>query len=291
MHAAQVASWADGPRYAETTEPAAPSADELQLRVVAAGAHNVVRSRAAGRHYSARTLPHTPGVDAVALDPATGALYYVLGFGDGFGTLVERVNVPRPGTQHGHDGEGEGEGGGKGGIMTIPLPAGVSDPVVFAASVNPAMSGWMALQARAPVRPPGWTCLILGATSASGRLAVHAARALGAARVVGAARDAAVLHAVPGLDAVVVLNDEDPDFAAAALDADVVLDYVYGEATERFLVALAAAKPAKPVQYIQIGTLSGRADLTLPAALLRSADVTIRGAGPGSCTYSPLRRH
>lgn len=287
MHAARVASWADGPRYAETTEPPAPSADELQLCVVAAGAHNVVRSRAAGRHYSARTLPHTPGVDAVARDPATGALYYVLGFGDGFGTLVERVNVPRPGTHHGLDGQGKGKGGG---ILTVPLPASVVDPVAFAASVNPAMSGWMALQARAPVRPPGWTCLVLGATSASGRQAVHAAHALGAARVVGAARDAAALHAVPGLDAVVVLNGT-PDYAAAAVDADVVLDYVYGETAERFLAALAAAKPAKPVQYVQIGTLSGRADVALPAALLRSTDVTIRGAGPGSCTYPALRRH
>ncbi|KAK8859052.1 alcohol dehydrogenase protein [Apiospora arundinis] len=272
MHAAQVQSWSEAPRYLSVAAPPAPTADEIQLRVLAAGAHNVVRSRATGTHYSAKTLPHTPGMDCVARDEATGQLYYITSLGDTFGTFVEYINVPKA--------------GGKG-VLVVPLPEG-ADPVAVAGSVNPAFSSWMAIAARTNDLPQDWTCLILGATSASGRLAVHTAKALGAKRVVGAARSEETLKSVPGLDDYVLFDaaEKDPQLLNA-VEADVVLDYVYGDVAERFF---ANFKTRKPVQYVQIGVLSRRDGIALPSGILRSTDLTIRGAGGGSWSMGQLMK-
>ncbi|KAK8062137.1 hypothetical protein PG997_014234 [Apiospora hydei] len=258
MHAAQVLNWSDGPRYLSVAAPPPPTADELQLRVLAAGAHNVVRSRAAGTHYSAKTLPHTLGMDCVARDDAAGQLYYVTSMADTFGTFAEYINVPKEGS-----------------TLVVPLPES-ADPVAIAGSVNPAFSSWMAITARTTDLPKDWTCLILGATSASGRLAVHAAKALGAKKVVGAARSEATLKTVDGLDGYVVFDaaEKDPQLLNA-VGADVVLDYVYGDVAERFFAHF--RNPGKPVQYVQIGVLSRRDGVALPSGILRSTDLTIRG--------------
>ncbi|KAI1840458.1 hypothetical protein JX266_013342 [Neoarthrinium moseri] len=265
MQVAQVNDWAEGPRYTTTDKLPAPSADEIQLRVLAAGAHQVVRSRAAGNHYSAKTLPHYPGVDGVGKDETTGKLYYFMHFGDRFGSFSEYVNVPRD-------------------AVVIPLPDGV-DPVSFAASVNPAMSSWMAITQRTNDLPKNWTALIIGATSASGRLAVHAAKALGAAKVVGVARSEDALKADKSLDGHIALKEPVTATDFSAVDADVILDYVYGDVTHHLLTTL---KTKKPVQYVQIGTLSGTAEISLAGPLLRSTNITLRGAGPGSWRLSAL---
>ncbi|KAK8030196.1 GroES-like protein [Apiospora rasikravindrae] len=271
MHAAQVLNWSEGPRYLSVDAPPAPTPDELQLRVLAAGAHNVVRSRATGTHYSAKTLPHLLGMDCVARDEATGQLYYVSSLADTFGTFAEYINVPKQGS-----------------TLLVPLPEG-ADPVAIAGSVNPAFSSWMAITARTTDLPQDWTCLILGATSASGRLAVHAAKALGAKRVVGAARSEESLKSVEGLDDYVVFDaaEKEPQLLNA-VGADVVLDYVYGEVAERFFAKF--RNPGKPVQYVQIGVLSRRDGIALPSGILRSTDLTIRGAGGGSWNMGQLMK-
>ncbi|KAI0173092.1 hypothetical protein GGR52DRAFT_372077 [Hypoxylon sp. FL1284] len=265
MHAAQVQSWPEGPRYVSVDDPPAPSDSQIQLGVLAAGAHQVVRSRASGAHYSARHLPLTVGVDCVAKDEATGQLYYC--FNLQAGTFAERINFDRS--------------------IVYPLPAHV-DPVAFAASVNPAMSSWMALATRTANLPRDFAAVVLGATSASGRLAVHVAKALGAARVVGVARSAQALAEVDGLDDHVVLRDPvaETDFSRAQ-GCDVILDYVYGDAAVQLLTSLARSK--KPVQYVEVGSLSQQT-AEIPSALLRSFDLTVRGAGAGSWSVEALTR-
>ncbi len=279
MHIAQVNSWSEGPRYTAVDDLPAPSDNQLQLRVLAAGLHQVVRSRASGTHYSAAAaggLPHAVGVDCVCRHEPTGRLYYAFSLEPGAGTFAERVNVGR-GSAH-------------------PLPDG-ADPVRFAASLNPAMSGWMALTQRAAGLPPGFTTLDLGATSASGRLAAPAAPALGAGRVVGVARDAAALDALGQLlDDRVVLREpaRETDLSAVVVrgGCDVVLDYVYGDAAVNVLSALAAAaaRTGRPLQYVSIGGLGGQATAAFPSVLLRSCDLTVRGAAPGAWRLSALRR-
>ncbi|KAH8649042.1 hypothetical protein BX600DRAFT_517436 [Xylariales sp. PMI_506] len=266
MYVAEVRDWAEAPRLVTVDRPTVEEG-QRQFRVLATGAHQVVRTRAAGKHYSAKTLPHVPGVDAVVQDEATGKLYYVMGFGEKFGTFTEYITLSDR-------------------DMCIPVPDGV-DPTSFAASVNPAMSSWMAITQRTRDLPAGWTALVIGATSASGQLAVHAAKSLGAARVIGVARSEAALRAQPALDGYVVQREvvEETDFSSVAADVDVILDYVYGDVALHLLSSL---RTRKPVQYVQIGTLGGEPTLALPGPLLRSTDLTIRGAGPGSWSPAAL---
>jgi NADPH:quinone reductase-like Zn-dependent oxidoreductase len=152
------------------------------------------------------------------------------------------------------------------------------DSVQASALLNPAMSSWMALRTRTTNLPSTFTALVMGATSASGSIAISLARSLGAGKVVGVARNLATLETLD-LDEKIVLQDpvEKTDFSKLG-NVDVVLDYLYGEPALHLLKQL---KSGVPVQYVHIGGLAGLT-LELPGAVLRSKDITIRGAGPGS---------
>ncbi|KAI1291342.1 hypothetical protein F5Y03DRAFT_376944 [Xylaria venustula] len=257
MHIAQVQNWSEGPRYVSVDDLPAPSENQIQLRVLATGLHQVVRSRASGQHYTSAQLPHPVGVDCVGRDVAADKLYYYSNLQPGYGTFAEFLNVSKD--------------------AVIPLPENV-DPVSFAASVNPAMSSWLALKQRTSNLPENYTVLILGATSASGRLAATVAKGLGAGKVIGVARDEAALAKVAGLDQFVVQKDPLTDTDFSQVEADVVLDYVYGDLA---LHVLSTLNIQRPLQYVSIGLLS-RKEVAIPPAILRSRDVTIRGSGPGA---------
>lgn len=220
------------------------------------GVHQLVKSRAAGIHYSAHTLPHIPGVDGVG-QTSDGKLFYFNAMTDSGGSITEIINVPTE--------------------RTAPVPDG-ADPMQVAGLVNPVMASWLALSVRTSGLQPGFTAVIMGATGVSGAAAVGVAHALGAGRVVGVARSATKM-AGSGLNATIELaSDPTKTDWSAALDVDVVLDFLYGPGT---LALLQALKPTKPVQYVQIGTVVERT-IDLPGDLLRSKDITMRGTGPGS---------
>ncbi|KAH6885273.1 hypothetical protein B0T10DRAFT_492325 [Thelonectria olida] len=268
----QVSEWGSPPKVVKISPPAAPSDDStIQIRVLATGLHQLVKLRAAGKHYTSGPLPHTPGVDGTGVDVKTGKLVYFSTLGDlGAGSFSEIVNVPR---EH-----------------TTEIPEGV-DPVQAAGLMNPVMSGWMALRKRVDFVKNGekkeWTCFILGVTSASGKIAIKVARMLGATRIVGAARNEAALKAL-GIDDYVVLKDTptETDFTAAA-EADVVLDYLYGPWINAFLSSPTTKTATTPLTWVQIGSLAGM-DGSVPAAGLRSRDVTVRGSGPGAWSVGEL---
>jgi NADPH:quinone reductase-like Zn-dependent oxidoreductase len=260
MHAALVTDWNSIPAYTTVPDLPAPSDDEIQLRVVATGIHRVVRSKATGQHYSAKTLPHLPGVDGVGEDAKTGQLYYFSAFDSG--SFAEHVNIERRAVR--------------------PLPAG-ADPATVAALMNPAMSSWMALSARTIGLTKGFTVVILGVTSASGRIAVDVAKARGAGRVIGISRNEAAMAGIDGLDERILMKENlDETEWSRAGEVDVILDYVYGEPALALLSSLPVS--GKEVQYVHIGSVSGRLEVNIPGALLRSKRLTIRGSGPGAWT-------
>ncbi|KAG8159278.1 hypothetical protein KVR01_010939 [Diaporthe batatas] len=268
MRAAIVTDFSQPPRYTSAADLPPPSPSQLCLRVLAAGVPNVARQIAAGKHFITAQLPYIPGIDGVGVDESADPpqKYYFTTLPANTGSVSEYVNVDRR--------------------AAVALPDGADERAV-AALVNAAQSSWMALRHRTSNLPEGWSVAILGATSASGRIAVGIARALGAGRVVGIARDEQALGTVDGLDDKVVLDGEEPartDFSRLGGHVDVVLDYVYGPAV---LALLSALKPTAEVQYVQIGVLGG-ADVAFPAALLRSRMITLRGAGPGSWTMAQL---
>ncbi|OHE90566.1 quinone oxidoreductase [Colletotrichum orchidophilum] len=257
MHAALVNSWGSPPTYTTVPDLPPPSPTQIRLRVLATGVHRLVLSRAAGKHYTASTLPHLPGADGVGEDPTTGQRYFFAALATG--TFAEFLNVER--------------------TAVAPLPKG-ADPATVAAFMNPVMSSWMALSARAAPQAKGFSVAILGVTSASGRVAVDVARARGAGRIVGIARNAAALEEIP-VDERIVLAGGETDWSRLGA-VDVVLDYVYGSPVVDLLTAL--PKSEREVQYVHIGSVSGDGDISLPGAILRGKRVAIRGAGPGSWT-------
>lgn len=257
-HAALVEVQAEAPRYRAVPEPAAELGQEV-VEMLAVGIHHVTRGTASGRHYVQRELPIVPGVDGVARR-ADGSLALVVD--PERGTMVQRLAVDSR--------------------TLIPIPD--ADPALLAASLNPVISAWMPLRSRIDVA--GKSVLVLGATGASGSMAVRVARHLGASRVVAAGRDASRLDALgPVVDETVRLGEERTAaaLAEAAADVDIVLDYLWGPVTEAALGAIlrARADDTQLLDWVQIGSMAG-ADITLPARALRAKSLRLSGSGFGS---------
>ena len=264
MHAAVVHDFDTPPRYEEIEVPPPHGEDEVWVAVLAAGLHPRVRSGASGAHYAdARTLPMIPGIDAVGRLP-DGTLVYCVVHDTPFGTMAERVVADRR--------------------RCAPLPEGV-EPAAIAAAMNPAMSSWLALRLRAPIRP-GQSVFVLGVTGNAGQMAVQVARLLGAGRVVGAGRDVARL-ASAGADEVVSLAGA-PEavsarIATVASESDIVLDYLWGDPAMQAMIAILTERRdrSRPIDWVQIGSVAGPT-MSLPSAALRSTNIRVLGSGQGS---------
>jgi NADPH:quinone reductase-like Zn-dependent oxidoreductase len=267
MHAAVVTEFDHAPRYEEFADPIPGEHEEL-VEVLAAGLHPRVRSQANGSHYtSSDELPLIPGIDGVGRR-ADGSLVYFLLPDTAYGSMAERtvIDVRR----------------------SIPLPAD-ADPVVLAAAMNPAMSSWVALRKRVEFQP-GQSVLVLGATGSAGQLAVQVARHLGASKVIAAGRNQTKLEAA-GADSTIDIaaGDAAAQFTAKAANVDVVLDYLWGPPAEQAIVPLISGRDdrSRLVSWIQIGAVAG-ADIALPSAVLRQANIHFLGSGQGSASAAGI---
>jgi NADPH:quinone reductase-like Zn-dependent oxidoreductase len=264
MHAAVVSSFQAPPQYATFPDPVAGEGEVL-VTVSAVGLHQIVRSLASGGHYmSTGNLPFVPGLDGAGR-LEDGTRVYFGNHRPPFGSFAERCVARR--------------------AMCLPIPDSL-DELTVAAMMNPAMSSWAALSERAHF-VAGESILILGATGVAGQLAVQAAKRLGARRIVAAGRDPEVLQTLTGLgaDSLVSLNQSPDDLVAAfrqEWDKDgieVVLDYLWGAPAETLLSAVAKSQHAAArVRYVQVGAMAG-ANISLPAATLRSTSLELLGSG------------
>lgn len=263
------------PAYATFDEPVLTPDREL-VDLVAAGIHPLVRSLAAGQHYgSTATWPLVPGVDCVART-RDGQLIYTGYVEAPYGTLAERMTVPAR--------------------MRIQLPAN-ADPVRVAGGLNPGLSSWLPLQARAAQVATLGTVLVLGATGMAGLLAIQNALALGAERVIGAGRNQSRLQqaAAYGATPVTLIGERDADaHAVAAALGDVpptlVLDFVGGMPAEATFGALGRRgmdADTADIAYVQLGATAGP-NASVPAALLRSRRIRITGNGAGSASVQDI---
>jgi NADPH:quinone reductase-like Zn-dependent oxidoreductase len=265
MKQAQVAEFGQSPKYVDVEDPPVPGPDSelVQVKVLAAGLPRIVKMRAEGKHYSAKGLPHIPGVDGVG-KTADGKLVYFSTMTPLGGSFQEIVNVPK--------------------ATIIEVPEG-ADPIQIAGLVNPGMSSWQAVKYRTKDLPPNYKVVILGATTTSGGLAIELQRQLGAGKIIGVARSVAKLQSL-GLDDYIELKEpaEETDFSKAS-DADLILDYLWGPPALTLLKSLPAF--TKPFQWVQIGSLSAL-EVSFPGDLLRSKNVVFTGSGPGSFTIPQL---
>lgn len=278
MKAAVVNGRGQKPRYAEFAEPVSQQGKEL-ISVRASALSNLTKGRASGDHYSADGIfPAVAGVDGVGVTADGRRVYFVLPEAPN-GAMAEKTVVASR--------------------QCIDLPAEIDD-VKAAAIANPGMSAWAALVERAQLKP-GETVLINGATGSAGRLAIQIAKHLGAARVIATGRDAQALdelHEI-GADATIQfdLDPPSPDGLSQyetalrkqfAMGIDVVVDYLWGKSAETIITAIAkAAGEARPVRFIQVGSISG-ADIMLPGDALRSSSIVLMGSGIKSVPFSRL---
>lgn len=264
VRAAVVESFDQPPHATTVPAPVAAEGQEI-VDVLAVGIHPATRGVAAGKHYTNTSRPPIiAGIDA-AVRRADGSLAMVMA--PGAGTLAERIAVDPS--------------------ALIPVPAG-ADPAVVAATMNPALSSWVALHARVGFRP-GQELLVIGATGSAGSMAVRIGKAMGASRVVAAGRNRERLEQLltEGADDVVAIaSDGDATaeaFAEAAADVDAVLDYVWGSGTEKAMEAIGRARTdhVKILDWVQVGGMGGL-EITLGGHLFRHNAMRISGSGFGS---------
>jgi NADPH:quinone reductase-like Zn-dependent oxidoreductase len=261
MKAAVVTSFERPPRYEDFADPVAKGPDEMVVDVLAAGLHPLVRGRASGSHYSSTgALPLVPGMDGVGRG-ADGTLRYFVVDGTQVGSMADRTVIE---VDH-----------------SLVLPPD-TDPIAIAAAMNPAMGSWLALRCRVPFKERQ-KVLVFGATGSAGSMAVQVARHLGAGQIIAAGRDEQRLARLSALGATDVVALEDPRLGSIAREVDVVLDFIWGEATARGVMALVTerADRAQPLTWIEIGSVAG-STAAIPGAALRAARLHIVGSGLGS---------
>ncbi len=264
MDAAVLHTLGAPPRFGDFPEPVAGDG-EVIVNVRAASLKPVDKQLASGSHYaSPRQLPAICGMDGVGhIDD--GQRVFFGGPRAPYGAMAQRAVVSR--------------------AFTFPIPDGIDDETA-AALPNPGVSAWLTLTYRAKLMP-GEKVLILGATGVTGKLAMTIAKLLGAGRVVAAGRNQEILNTLHklGADATIRLDAPEKELAeqfvqqAGQSSFQVVIDYVWGRPAEIFLNALACKEFAtikSETRFVQVGESAGPL-ISLPAAVLRSAAVTIMG--------------
>jgi NADPH:quinone reductase-like Zn-dependent oxidoreductase len=272
MNAAVLESPHSTPEYKHFDDPV-PKPGESLVRVLAAGLHPVVKSRAKGSHYtSGGQYPLIPGIDGVGRFDDGRRVFFAAARPQ-FGTFAE-LCVAHP-------------------QAVFPIADSIPDDVA-AALGNPAMSSWGALTYRAKF-VPGQSVLILGATGVAGQLAVQIAKRRGAKRVIACGRNQRSLEKTKalGADAIISLNLPREELLAALQreinnGINVVLDYVWGPPAEVTLEAIAKRdNGSSTLRYVQIGQMAGRT-IPLDGSLLRSNALELVGSGFGSVALPDL---
>ena len=270
MKAAVVHAFDAPPCYQDFDLPEPEGPDEVLVQVLAAGLHPRVRSGASGTHYAdVPVLPMIPGVDAVGRLP-DGTLVYCVVHDTPHGTMAERVIADRR--------------------RCVPLPEG-TDEAVIAAAMNPAMSSWLALRLRAPLRP-GQSVFVLGATGNAGQMAIQIAKRLGAGTRRRRRTRALSTRKVGGRRAGLAGRRREVGQrrrGQRGAECDIVLDYLWGQPALDSMIALLTARQdrSRPLDWVQIGSVAGP-NLALPSAALRSANLRLQGSGQGSLSVHQI---
>ncbi|HET9401856.1 MAG TPA: zinc-binding alcohol dehydrogenase family protein [Candidatus Acidoferrales bacterium] len=252
------------PRCEDFAEPTAQDGEAL-IRVRAASLKSVEKQMAAGSHYaSPKEFPAICGLDGVG-ELEDGTRVFFGGPRKPFGAMAERTVAPR--------------------AFCFSLPPSIDDATA-AALPNPGISAYLVLTQNAKL-VQGERVLILGATGIAGKLAVQIAKLLGASSIVAGGRNPEALNNLRelGADATIQLDQTEDQLQksfsreSGKEGFNVVIDYVWGKPTEAFLAAMTQSEfmsIGSETRLIQVGE-SAAPVISLPAAVLRSRALTIRG--------------
>ena len=262
MRAAHIAELGGTPYVTDVGEHDAGGREVVDVLAVALNPLDL--AVAAGRFYGGHPpLPYIPGCEAV-VRTADGGRAHV--FSDGLGvardgTLAVRATVAAE--------------------RLVPIEEDVDDATAVVLGIA-GIIGWDAV-VRGRVGP-GDRVLVLGATGASGRVAVQRAKLCGAERVVAAGRDVRKLERLRELGAdEVVTMDGDVAVACGGDGPTVVIDPLWdGPVTT---AVEAAAPKARIVHYGQ----SAGPEATLKSGTVRSKELELLGLSNFARTTEELR--
>lgn len=255
--------------------------DEVVVKVTASGYHHLVRGRASGNHYSVLggEDDRIVGVDGVGYIEGKNDLVYFTTFAPGLGSYAEYVNVKKEN------------------VHQFPSNYTSKEAIARVAALsNGVMSSYFALGPRMPTLVKNPIVAILGVTGTSGQLAIQVSKNIfNAQKVIGISRSGQDLRELqqnqPLLDEIVSFEENDQDIIRSGKldEVDVVLDYVWGEPALRSMGNFINSRKdkTKSLTWIQIGQMSG-AEVSVPAAYLRSANFSILGSGLGPLTDSEM---
>jgi len=262
VRAARVHELGASPMLDDIPEPEA-SDGRTVVRVRAVALNPLDLSVAAGRFYGGHPpLPYVVGCEAVVEREDGSRAWF---FGDGAsvardGMLAERGLIVDQ--------------------RLIPIEEDVDDATAVALGIAGVVA-WSAVE-RGRIGP-GDRVLVLGASGASGLIAVQGAKLRGAERVVGAGRNAERLARARdlGADAVVSLDDDFRE-ACGGDGPTVVIDPLWdGPVTA---AADAAAPHARIVHYGQ----SAGPEATFPSAAVRGKELELIGVSTFARTHDEL---
>jgi len=263
MKAAVMFQKGEMPQYtANFPEPATHNEDEIVISVKASAIKHLDKSRASGKHYSAKDDMHQAkviGGDGVGL-LADGTRVFALGIS---GMMAEKAIIEKS--------------------RMVKVPDGI-DNVTAAALPNAVAGSAMALRFRAAMKP-GETVIINGATGFTGKIAVQVAKHHGAKKIIVTGRNEDTLKTLLalGADEIVPIKQDDERFMAqiqqihSITPVDIIIDYLWGHTAELILEAI----KGKAVTGDKI---------QLSSEILRSVDLQLSGSGLGSWTKEEMQK-
>ena len=244
------------PRLAQIASPDPRTGSEI-VTVSAAALTNLDIAVAEGRHYlSPPSWPRGIGREAVAVTGAGQRVFLnAAAVVSPYGSLAEQVLADCS--------------------ATLPVPDHVPDALA-AALGNAGLAAWLSLSWRGRLSA-GETVLVLGATGASGSIAVAAAKALGSGRVVAAGRNPAKLGRLleRGADAIIRLGSDEEVAASLSRSVpdgvDVVIDFLNGPPAQAALGVM-----RRHGRMVQIGSTLGSAT-PINAQIARRGSLDVLG--------------
>lgn len=230
MRAAFIESYGQTPTITDLPEP---EGDGALGTVLAAGINPVDLHISGGEYYAIRPKPpYTPGMEGVARRPDGSLVYFGRPADLKHGSLADKVLLDDD--------------------QSFALD-GDTDPAAAISCGIAGLAAWMALQ-RGGIKE-GDKVVVTGATGASGRIAIQAAKLLGASQVIAVGRSQAGLERATALGATDVVRWHQPMLVhqvelenLTGGGHDLTIDFTWGVPAVSALMA-----SAKGARFVQVG--------------------------------------
>ncbi len=270
MKAAVLNKLGTQPIYSDFPEPVIQNDNQLIINVKAVALKNLDKLKTYKDYYANyQATPVVVGTDGVG-SLTDGTMVYAHGI---TGTMAEKALISTN-------------------KYTV-VPDNLNTAIA-AALPNAVLGSAIPLMVRGEMNPRQ-VILINGATGITGRVAIQIAKHYGASKIIATGRNKETLKILEslGADTTISLNQSEHEIIHQLKEIDketpidIIVDYLWGRPAELILESLKNRKGG-PIKFITVGDIAS-GSITLSSGLVRSADLTILGAGFGSLTPDVLK--